>query len=68
VRDAIAGLEPASADPTMPPAGKASVSVGVSRFPEDGTDAEMLLAAAQAAVERARAQGPGSVVAPAAAS
>ena len=68
VRDAVAGLEPASADPTTPPAGRVSVSVGVSRFPEDGTDAETLLAAAEAAVERARAQGPGSVVAPAAVS
>jgi diguanylate cyclase (GGDEF)-like protein len=38
-----------------------SVSAGVARFPVDGTDGEGLLAAARAAVERARATGSGPV-------
>ena len=38
-----------------------TVSAGVARFPADGTDAESIVAAAQAAVDRARAEGRGSV-------
>ena len=38
-----------------------SVSAGVARFPTDGADAETLLAAAQAALEQARAQGRGPI-------
>jgi len=40
---------------------RVSVSAGVARFPADGTDAEAILAAAQAALERGRAEGRGSV-------
>jgi diguanylate cyclase (GGDEF)-like protein len=40
---------------------KVSVSAGVARFPADGTDADTILAAAQAALERGRAEGTGSV-------
>jgi diguanylate cyclase (GGDEF)-like protein len=39
-----------------------SVSAGVARFPADGTDAETIIAAAQAAIERARAEGRGTSV------
>jgi diguanylate cyclase (GGDEF)-like protein len=43
-------------------AGRAlSVSAGVAVFPADGTDSETLIAAAKAALERARAAGAGSV-------
>ena len=47
----------------LPPTGGRSVSVtaGVARFPTDGTDAESVLAAAQAALERARSEGRGRV-------
>jgi diguanylate cyclase (GGDEF)-like protein len=38
-----------------------SVSAGVARFPSDGTDAESIVAAAQAALERARVEGRGSL-------
>ncbi len=38
-----------------------SVTAGVGRFPADGTDGESILAAAKAAIERARADGRGSV-------
>lgn len=38
-----------------------SVSAGVATFPADGTDADALLDAARAAVERARAAGRGNV-------
>jgi diguanylate cyclase (GGDEF)-like protein len=38
-----------------------SVSAGVARFPSDGTDAESIVAAAQAALERARSEGRGSL-------
>jgi diguanylate cyclase (GGDEF)-like protein len=38
-----------------------SVSAGVARFPTDGSDAETLLAAAQAALEKARAEGRGPI-------
>jgi diguanylate cyclase (GGDEF)-like protein len=40
---------------------KISVSAGVARFPADGIDAASLIASAQAALERARADGRGSV-------
>jgi diguanylate cyclase (GGDEF)-like protein len=40
-----------------------SVTAGVARFPTDGTDAEAVIAAAQAALERARAEGRGRVAA-----
>jgi diguanylate cyclase (GGDEF)-like protein len=39
-----------------------SVSAGVARFPADGTDTETIIAAAQAAMERARADGRGTSV------
>jgi len=39
-----------------------SVSVGVASFPADGSDAESLIAAATAALDRARDSGSGSVV------
>jgi diguanylate cyclase (GGDEF)-like protein len=39
-----------------------SVSAGVARFPADGTDTETIIAAAQAAMERARAEGHGTSV------
>ncbi len=38
-----------------------SISAGVARFPDDGTNADDLLAAAQAALETARAEGRGSL-------
>jgi diguanylate cyclase (GGDEF)-like protein len=38
-----------------------SVSAGVARFPVDGADAETVMAAAQSAMDRARAEGRGSV-------
>ena len=38
-----------------------SVSAGVARFPDDGTDGDSIVAAAQAALERGRAEGRGSV-------
>lgn len=38
-----------------------SVSVGVARFPDDGTDTESLIAAANAALAGAKAAGAGSV-------
>ena len=38
-----------------------SVTAGVARFPADGTDAESVIAAAQAALERARTEGRGRV-------
>jgi diguanylate cyclase (GGDEF)-like protein len=40
---------------------KISVSAGVARFPADGTDADSIVASARAALERARAEGRGSV-------
>jgi diguanylate cyclase (GGDEF)-like protein len=40
---------------------RVSVSAGVARFPADGTDGESIVAAAQAALERARAEGRGSL-------
>jgi diguanylate cyclase (GGDEF)-like protein len=41
-----------------------SVSAGVARFPGDATDAEGLIAAATAALQRAKAERPGSVAGP----
>jgi diguanylate cyclase (GGDEF)-like protein len=41
--------------------GRVSVTAGVARFPADGADAETLLAAAQAALGRARSEGRGTV-------
>jgi diguanylate cyclase (GGDEF)-like protein len=41
--------------------GRVSVSAGVARFPADGTDGDSIIAAAQAALERARAEGRGSL-------
>jgi diguanylate cyclase (GGDEF)-like protein len=38
-----------------------SVSAGVARFPTDGGDSDSILAAAQAALEKARAQGRGPI-------
>lgn len=38
-----------------------SVTAGVAKFPTDGTDAESVIAAAQAALEQARATGRGRV-------
>jgi diguanylate cyclase (GGDEF)-like protein len=38
-----------------------SVSAGVARFPTDGADADTLLAAAQAALDKARAEGRGPI-------
>jgi diguanylate cyclase (GGDEF)-like protein len=47
----------------LPAAGghKISVSAGVARFPGDGADAESIVAAARAAMERARSEGRGTV-------
>jgi GGDEF domain-containing protein len=38
-----------------------TVSAGVARFPDDGTDAEALIAAATAGLARARAEGRGTI-------
>jgi diguanylate cyclase (GGDEF)-like protein len=54
VLDGISALPP-TAGRTL------SVSAGVAVFPTDGTDSEALIAAAKAALERARAAGAGSV-------
>lgn len=55
VVDGMAVLEPVE--------GRAvSVSAGVARFPTDGTTGEELLAAAEAALDAARAAGPGAIV------
>jgi diguanylate cyclase (GGDEF)-like protein len=40
---------------------RVSITAGVARFPTDGTDAESIVAAAQAAVQRARSEGRGPV-------
>jgi len=55
VRDAVAQLEPA-------PTGPISVSVGVVRFPDEGNEADQLLAAGEIALESALAQGPGTIL------
>ncbi|HEY8845482.1 MAG TPA: GGDEF domain-containing protein, partial [Candidatus Limnocylindrales bacterium] len=38
-----------------------TIAAGVARFPSDGTDAESVLAAAQAALDRTRSSGRGKV-------
>jgi diguanylate cyclase (GGDEF)-like protein len=47
----------------LPPVGGRPVTVaaGVARFPNDGTDADSVLAAAQGALERSRTRGRGEV-------
>ncbi|MDQ3553063.1 MAG: GGDEF domain-containing protein [Chloroflexota bacterium] len=57
VRDAVARLGPA-------PTGPVSVTVGVVRFPDEGNEADQLLAAGEAVLEAAGAQGPGTVLEP----
>lgn len=57
VLDGIAAL-PAAAGRQV------SVSAGVARFPTDGADSEALIAAATAALERAKGSGAGSVAEP----
>ena len=54
VLDGIAGLPPVAGRPV-------SVAAGVARFPNDGTDTEAVLAAAQSALERSRTGGRGEV-------
>lgn len=54
VLDRIAGLEPVNGQVI-------SVSAGVAHFPTDGTTGDELLAAAEAALETARAAGPGEI-------
>jgi diguanylate cyclase (GGDEF)-like protein len=54
VVDGAAGVRAADGSPV-------SVTAGVAKFPTDGTDAESVIAAAQAALERARAEGRGRV-------
>lgn len=56
-------LDGVAALPTVDGARPVSVTAGVARFPSDGTDAETVLAAAQAALERARSDGRGQVAA-----
>jgi diguanylate cyclase (GGDEF)-like protein len=53
---AVAGLDAIAGGDAI------TVSGGVARFPEDGADAETLLAAAEAALNNAKALGTGSVV------
>jgi diguanylate cyclase (GGDEF)-like protein len=69
VRDAVAALQPAPGSGDRP----LSVSAGIAARPSDGAaegteavegDPTLLLEAAEAALEAARAQGPGSVVGP----
>jgi diguanylate cyclase (GGDEF)-like protein len=50
VVDGVAGVRTADGSPV-------TVTAGVARFPADGTDAESVMAAAQVALERARAEG-----------
>jgi diguanylate cyclase (GGDEF)-like protein len=54
VVDGVAGARLADGSPV-------SVTAGVARFPVDGTDAESVIAAAQSALARARAEGRGRV-------
>ena len=54
VLDGIAALPPVAGR-------QVSVAAGVARFPGDGSDADAVIAAAQAALDRARAGGRGSV-------
>jgi GGDEF domain-containing protein len=54
VLEGIAELPPVSGRPV-------TIAAGVARFPSDGTDAESVLAAAQAALDRTRSSGRGQV-------
>jgi diguanylate cyclase (GGDEF)-like protein len=54
VLDAVAALEPVGGHAI-------TVSAGVARFPTDGASGEELLAAAEAALEQARAAAPGTI-------
>lgn len=54
VLDGIAGLPPL-------PTGPISISAGVARYPSDGSDPETVIAAAQAALDRAREARRGTV-------
>ena len=54
VLDGVAGLSEVGGR-------RVSVTAGVARFPTDGADAESVIAAAQTALERARAEQPGRV-------
>jgi len=54
VLEGIAELPAVSGQPV-------SIAAGVARFPSDGTDAESVLAAAQAALDRTRSSGRGQV-------
>jgi diguanylate cyclase (GGDEF)-like protein len=54
VLDSVAEIEPVGGRTI-------TVTAGVARFPADGTDAEGVIAAARAALARARAEGRGSV-------
>ncbi len=54
VVDGVAEVRAADGSPV-------SVTAGVARFPTDGTDAEAVIAAAGAALERARTEGRGRV-------
>jgi diguanylate cyclase (GGDEF)-like protein len=54
VLDGVAALPGAGGRPV-------SVSAGVARFPADGTDADSIIAAAQAALDRGRAERSGTV-------
>ena len=56
IRDAVAAIDP-------PGGTTVSVSVGVARFPEDGTTAEGLIEAAEGALREAKRQGAGAIVA-----
>ena len=56
IRDAVAALEPLGGT-------NVSVSVGVARFPDDGTSADALVRAAEAALDEAKRQGSGTIVA-----
>ena len=54
VLEGIAGLAPVAGH-------RISVAAGVARFPADGADAATVVAAAQAALDRARADGHGVI-------
>lgn len=54
VRDAVGQLEPT-------PTGPISISAGVVRFPDEGKEADQLLAAGEAALQAAGTQGPGTI-------
>ena len=54
VLEGVAGLDPVQGH-------QISVSAGVARFPTDGTSSDELLAAAQSALDRARARGGGTL-------